>query len=201
VNSCPLKLALACALAISLSSARAAQANSITLDGLLGSGVTATISNYSLVGDVFSGTITNTSPVGGLLTNFDLVLGDTLALASFTTTAPFTYSAIDDSGLSPSPETPGIIPDFALFPPGLSQAIGSSVGQSFSFAWTLTLDNGGALTGVTADELAENMAVRFRMVPTSPTGSDLALVTPEPSSLILFGTGIFGFLARRRRAP
>src|SRR5919107_3081325 len=42
-----------------------ARADTITLTGINGTGVTATISNYSLVGNTFTFTITNTSVAPG----------------------------------------------------------------------------------------------------------------------------------------
>src|SRR5829696_9145169 len=54
-----------------------AKADTITLTGINGTGVTATVSNYSLVGNQFTFTITNTSvPPGstGTITNIGFAL-------------------------------------------------------------------------------------------------------------------------------
>jgi hypothetical protein len=177
-----------------LGSARVAQANSITFDGVLGSGVTATVSNDSLVGNLFSFTLRNTSQVGGIITNIALDKGDSLSLTGFTTNAGISYSSFDDPASAPELPPTHVI-DFALFPP--NQSIGIAAGQSFLFTWTLAPEP-VPFVGMTADSIGDAMSLRFRLVPTSESGADIAVPTPEPASLMLVGTGVLGIVRRRR---
>jgi hypothetical protein len=182
------------AVAVTLAFGSEARASTITLVGVTGSGFTATVSNYSLIGDVFSFVLTNTS-ASGYITNIGLAAGDIVAATGYATTAPFTYMLFND-GTAP-PEAPFLkAGDFGLFPS--SQATGITPGQGFVYSFTgLTLDDGSPLSGVSADELAGGLVVRVRGLST-PNGTDIAAAVPEPASLLLLGVGVGVGMARRR---
>lgn len=171
-----------------------AQASAINLVGVNGSGVTATVSNYSLVGNVFTFDLTNTSVVG-FTTSISMSVGDIVEATGFLTTAPFTYTLIHN-GATP-PDGPNLrATDFFLAP--ASQVTGIFPGQTFTYSFTgMTMDNGLPLSGITADLLAGGITVRLRGLQT-PSGTDIAAAVPEPTSFMLLAGGL-GVLAARRR--
>jgi len=169
-----------------------AQAGSINLTALNGSGASASVSNYSLVGNVLAFDITNTSPVG-FITSIGMALGDVVDLASFTTTSPFTYTIIHDG--APPPDG-GSLPANDFFINPSTQAAGINPGQTFHFSFNLTMDDGSALSGFTAEQLAGALSARVRGLPTPASGADL-VATPEPGSLVLLAGGLAVAFARR----
>ena len=66
------------------------------LQGLLNPNDTAIVSNPSLAGDIYSFTIQNTAPVG-VIANLGISFGNTLRLSSFTTSAPFQYTVVNNT--------------------------------------------------------------------------------------------------------
>src|SRR5687768_7928611 len=81
-----------------------ARADTITLTGINGTGVTATVSNYSLSGNTFTFTITNTSvPPGstGTITNIGFALpGDHLNNYTLVSSTNSNYKLIFDESAS-----------------------------------------------------------------------------------------------------
>src|SRR5829696_8422023 len=77
-----------------------AKADTITITGINGTGVTATISNYSLVGNQFTFTITNTSvPPGstGTITNIGFALpGERLNNFALVSSSNSNYKVVFD---------------------------------------------------------------------------------------------------------
>lgn len=168
-----------------------ARASTINLVGLTASGVTATVTNYSLVGNVFSFDLTNTSATG-FITNIAISIGNLVDATGFLTTSPFSCTLIHNGALVP----PLPANDFFLL--ATSQLVGISPGQTFNYSFTgLTMDNGSPLSGITADLLAGGVNVRFRRLPT-PSGTDIAAAVPEPTSLLLLAGGLRVAAGRRR---
>jgi len=170
-----------------------AQAASINLIGVNGSGATATLSNYTLVGNIFSFDLINTSGVG-FVTNLGIHLNDLVDATAFTTTSPFVYTIIHDGATAPDG---GSLPanDFFITPP--NQTAGINPGQTFHYTFTLTMDDGSPLSGITANQLAGGMVVRVRGLPT-PSGADLVAAVPEPTSILLLAGGLSAAALRRR---
>lgn len=175
-----------------------ANASTLQLNGLLGTGVTAAVSNVSLVGSVFSFDLTNTSPTA-VITNLGLSLGDVVDMTGFTTTSPFSWIVVHDGTAPPEPLLAALLPANDFFVTKGSGNPGILPGATFTFAFTLTLDVGAPLSGLTADALTDGITVRFHGIP-GPTEADIAAtVVPEPNSLVLVTSGILAAAQRIRR--
>lgn len=182
-----------------------ARADTVTLVSVFNStGLTAQVSNYSLVGNTFTFTINNTSVAPGptsVITNIGFNLTgerpNSYTLGSSTNASYFVVHDLDSN-------LPGVNFDFVLMnrqptPPDPIQfgvgsiANGIQSGQSATFAVT------GDFSGMTADQIARSIFARFQNG--TPLGSDIvtAAQTPEPMTMLLFGTGLAGVAARVRR--
>lgn len=183
-----------------------ARADTITLTSLIipsPTGLTAQVSNYSLVGNTFTFTITNTSVAPGpvsVLTNigFNLPMNRQTPYVLVSSTNANYYLAQNlptalpginfDFVLMNRPPTP---PDPILFAVG-DIANGIQSGQSATFSVS------GDFSGLADDLIARLIFARFENG--TPTGSDIVTSpTPEPMTVLLFGTGLAGVAARIRR--
>lgn len=198
----PLLMAAAVVALITLGSV--ARADTVTLTSLSNStGLTAQVSNYSLTGNQFTFTITNTSVAPGptsVITNigFDLP-GDRpndYTLVSSTNASYFVVQDLD-GGFIPNNfdfvlmNRPASSPDPIQFGVG-SIANGIQPGQSATFVVS------GDFSGLTADQIAH--AIYARMQNGTINGSDVvATPVPEPVTMLLFATGLAGVAARVRR--
>ena len=191
-----------------------ARADTLTLTGINGTGVTATISNYKLQGNTFTFTITNTSTAPGTtgtITNIGFALpGDhpnTYTLDSATNT---NYKITYDLKATSGAQNFASSFDLVLYDKsngnitfgGGDVKDGIAPGQSatFSISGDFTNGNGQALS---PDQIAQVIFARFQAV--NGGGSDVAVGNPnpnpipEPMTMILFGTGLAGVAARARR--
>src|ERR1044071_7544496 len=185
-----------------------ARADTITLTGINGTGVTATVSNYSLEGNTFTFTITNTSVAPsstGTITNIGFALpgnrSNNFQLVSSTNN---NYIIVYDQNATSGSQN--LVSSFDLVlcnknnPNSCNSFGGGSVNNGIAGGTSATFSISGDFSGLTADQVAHSIFARFQAV--NGGGSDVATNTgtvPEPMTMLLFGTGLAGLAARARK--
>lgn len=204
------KLSLSTAAAVILMAVSSvAHADTITLTGINGTGVTATISNFSLVGNQFTFTITNTSTAPGAtgtITNigFDLA-GNRPDTYQLTSSSNGNYFVSHDLSASSGAQNFVDSFDFVLHNKsnGNQTFGGGSVNSGIVGGSSATFTVTGDFSGLTANQVALAIYARFQAV--NGDGSDVGRGStpnspvPEPLTMILFGTGLAGVAAKMRR--
>jgi hypothetical protein len=190
-----------------------ARADTVTLTGINGTGVTATVTNYSLVGNTFTFTINNTSVAPGstgTITNigFDLdgSRANTYSLVSSTRSGfHVAYDLNATAGAQNFVSAPGTF-DLVLMnnSNGGDTFGGGFVGNGIAGGTSATFVITGDFSNMTADAVARSIYARFQAV--NGGGSDVGRANPgtpgevpEPMTMILFGTGLAGIAARARK--
>ena len=185
-----------------------ARADTITLTGINGTGVTATVSNFSLSGNTFTFTINNTSVAPGstgTITNIGFALpGDRANNFSLVSSTNSNYKIAFDLNATAGAQNLVSSFDLVLFDKqnGNITFGGGSVQNGIAGGTSATFVITGDFTGLTADQVAHAIFARFQAV--NGGGSDVATggtpgAVPEPMTMILFGTGLAGIAARARR--
>jgi hypothetical protein len=189
-----------------------ARADTVTLAGINGTGVTATITNYSLSGNTFTFTINNTSVAPGTtgtITNIGFALpGDRPNNYALVSSSNSNYSVVYDLNATAGSQTLVSSFDLVLTDKTNSGNVtfgGGSVNNGIAPGTSATFAVSGDFSGLTAAQIARDIFARFQNV--NPGGSDVAAFggtpppasVPEPMTMILFGTGLAGVAARVRR--
>jgi hypothetical protein len=185
-----------------------ARADTITLTGVNGTGVTATISDYSLSGNTFTFTITNTSvPPGstGTITNIGFALpGDRANNFTLVSSTNSNYSVIYDQKAQAGAQNFASAFDLVLCDKknGNCNFGGGSVQNGIAQGTSATFVITGDFSGLTAEQIARSIFARFQAVNgdlSDVAGNPNPGAVPEPMTMVLFGTGLAGIAARARR--
>jgi hypothetical protein len=186
-----------------------ARADSFTITGVNGTGVTAQISNYSLTGNTFTFTVTNTSVAPGstgTITNIGFALpGNRPNNYQLVSSSNNNYVLVFDQNATAGSQN--FVSSFDLVlcnkVNGNCTFGGGSVNNGIAGGTSATFSISGDFSGLTADQVAHSIFARFQAV--NGGGSDVAGgpgtpgSVPEPMTMLLFGTGLAGLAARARK--
>lgn len=166
---------------------------------------TGTVSvSFNDLTNTFTFTVTNTSPFDARITGvgFDIA-GGNLNGFSGANVAGFTFS---DGDLGNVPQFNSAVLDFGFTTGNSGNFSGGfpNDGIAPGASLTFTVSGAGFGNGLTEQQLASAIYVRYQRVGANGSGSDVGRPgtpssVPEPMTMLLFGSGLAGIAARARR--